>query len=103
MSSLILTATARFLMPLLIMFSLFLLLRGHSAPGGGFAGGLEPAVGFTQQRQEPPSLRVRRLVARDGVLGVVDAIGERAALLVVLDPLHEDDLAKLRVFGEGLR
>lgn len=40
MSSLILRTTARFLMPLLILFSIFALLRGHNLPGGGFAGGL---------------------------------------------------------------
>ena len=27
-------------MPLLLLFALFLLLRGHNAPGGGFVGGL---------------------------------------------------------------
>lgn len=40
MPSLILKTAARYLVPLLIMFSVFLLLRGHDAPGGGFVGGL---------------------------------------------------------------
>jgi len=31
---------ARNMMPVLLMFSLFLLLRGHNQPGGGFVGGL---------------------------------------------------------------
>ncbi len=37
---------ARFLLPLLLLFSLFLLLRGHNQPGGGFVGGLVAAAAF---------------------------------------------------------
>ena len=40
MNSVILRTAARFLMPLLILFSFFILLRGHNEPGGGFIGGL---------------------------------------------------------------
>jgi multicomponent Na+:H+ antiporter subunit B len=46
MTSLILRTATRFLMPLLLLFALFLLLRGHNAPGGGFVGGLVVASGF---------------------------------------------------------
>jgi multicomponent Na+:H+ antiporter subunit A len=38
---------ARLLMPLLLLFALFLLLRGHNEPGGGFVGGLVAAAAFT--------------------------------------------------------
>ena len=44
MQSLILSTTARLLLPLLLMFSVFLLLRGHNEPGGGFVGGLTAAA-----------------------------------------------------------
>jgi multicomponent Na+:H+ antiporter subunit A len=37
---------ARFLMPLLLLFAVFLLLRGHNEPGGGFVGGLVAAAAF---------------------------------------------------------
>ena len=37
---------ARLLMPLLLVFSVFLLLRGHNQPGGGFVGGLVAAAAF---------------------------------------------------------
>lgn len=40
MNSLILGATSRMLLVLLLLFSVFLLLRGHDLPGGGFVGGL---------------------------------------------------------------
>jgi len=46
MSSLILRTATRVLMPLLLLFGLFLLMRGHNAPGGGFAGGLVVAAAY---------------------------------------------------------
>ena len=46
MTSLILRTGARVLMPLLLLFGLFLLLRGHNAPGGGFSGGLVVAAAY---------------------------------------------------------
>ncbi|HEX7154818.1 MAG TPA: Na+/H+ antiporter subunit B [Thermoanaerobaculia bacterium] len=44
MTSLILRTAARYLVPLLLLFSIFTLLRGHNLPGGGFAGGLLAAT-----------------------------------------------------------
>ncbi len=44
MRSLILLTASRLLFPLLLLFSVFLLLRGHNAPGGGFVGGLVAAA-----------------------------------------------------------
>ncbi|KAA0874214.1 Na+/H+ antiporter subunit B [Nitrincola tapanii] len=38
--TLILHVAARFLVPLQMLFSIFLLLRGHDEPGGGFIAGL---------------------------------------------------------------
>ena len=40
MTSTILQTATRVLMPLLLLFAVFLLLRGHNQPGGGFVGGL---------------------------------------------------------------
>lgn len=47
MSSLILQTAARSLVSLMLLFSLFLVLRGHNEPGGGFIGGLVAAAAFT--------------------------------------------------------
>ncbi len=47
MKSLILQTIARLLLPLMILFSVFLMLRGHNEPGGGFIGGLVGAGAFS--------------------------------------------------------
>ena len=46
MTSSILQTAARLLMPLLLLFAVFLLLRGHNQPGGGFVGGLVVSASF---------------------------------------------------------
>lgn len=57
MKSLILSAVAKFITPFMLAISVFLLLRGHNEPGGGFAGGLVGAAAlalhmFTFSEQE---------------------------------------------------
>jgi multicomponent Na+:H+ antiporter subunit B len=44
--SLILRITTRLLVPILLLFSIFMLLRGHNLPGGGFVGGLVAGSAF---------------------------------------------------------
>ncbi|MEO1613216.1 MAG: MnhB domain-containing protein, partial [Pseudomonadota bacterium] len=46
MKSVILRAGTRYLAGLLLIFSVYMLLRGHNEPGGGFIGGLVGATGF---------------------------------------------------------
>lgn len=46
MNSVILATVSRLLTGLLLVFSVFLLLRGHNLPGGGFAGGLVASCAF---------------------------------------------------------
>ena len=46
MRSVILAAATRVVFPLLLLFSVFLLFRGHNEPGGGFVGGLVAATAY---------------------------------------------------------
>ena len=46
MNSLILNVATRVLVALMLLFSVYMLLRGHNEPGGGFIGGLIAAIGF---------------------------------------------------------
>ena len=46
MNSLILQTATRLLFTLLLLFSIFLLLRGHNEPGGGFIAGLVTSGAF---------------------------------------------------------
>jgi multicomponent Na+:H+ antiporter subunit B len=79
MTSLILSSATRFLLPLLLLFSIFVLLRGHNEPGGGFVGGLIAAAAFalhaiaTDLRTTRRTLRLdpRTLIA----IGLIAALG----------------------------
>ncbi|WP_343701938.1 Na+/H+ antiporter subunit B [Chitinophaga sp.] len=46
MKSVILRTASNYLLPLLLLFSVFILLRGHYNPGGGFVGGLIASIAF---------------------------------------------------------
>ena len=46
MNTLIFRTVAPFLTALMLLFSVFVLLRGHNEPGGGFIGGLIAASGM---------------------------------------------------------
>lgn len=84
--SLILMTGTRYLLPLLIMFALFLLLRGHNEPGGGFVGGLVTAAALALYAMAVGEREARRLIRIDAIyiiaLGLVVALG--SGLLAVL-------------------
>ncbi|MGJ3234112.1 Na+/H+ antiporter subunit B [Marivirga sp.] len=46
MNSFILKNSARIIVPFMLLFSVFLLFRGHNLPGGGFIGGLMAGAAF---------------------------------------------------------
>lgn len=46
MKTIILRTASNYLLPILLLFSIFILLRGHYLPGGGFVGGLIASIAF---------------------------------------------------------
>lgn len=46
MNSIILKTASSYLLPLLLLFSVFILLRGHYLSGGGFVAGLVASIAF---------------------------------------------------------
>ena len=65
MNSIILATVSRLLTGLLLVFSVFLLLRGHNLPGGGFAGGLVAASAFVLHALAAGFPSARRLLRLD--------------------------------------
>ena len=72
MKSLILQTASRYLMVLLVLFSVFMLLRGHNEPGGGFVGGLLIAGAFALYGLAYEPKAARRLLRLDpqSIIGV---------------------------------
>jgi multicomponent Na+:H+ antiporter subunit B len=64
-NSLILRTAARFLLVLLLVLSVFVLLRGHNEPGGGFIGGLLAAGGVAIYQLSCGTRLARRLLRID--------------------------------------
>ena len=62
MKSLILYTALRFLIPLIFLLSLFLLVRGHNSPGGGFIAGLVFTGGIALFVLSAGTRRARRLL-----------------------------------------
>ncbi|MFC3166901.1 MULTISPECIES: MnhB domain-containing protein [Paracoccus] len=91
MNSLILSVGARFLTALFLLFSLFVLLRGHNSPGGGFIGGLIGAAGFVLYSFAAGVEAARQALRVDpraiGVWGMAIAVlSGLASALASLDP-----------------
>jgi len=91
MRSLILATAARLLVPLLLLFSVFLLLRGHNDPGGGFAGGLVASAAFILLAisRDPAAARQALHIEPQALIGVglLVAIGAGVVGLLLGDPL----------------
>ena len=90
MNTLILRTAARLLIPIQVVFSLFLLLRGHNDPGGGFAAGLVIATAFALHALAFSPGATRQMIPIQPVtvagLGLIVALGSGAIGLLAGDP-----------------
>lgn len=86
MKTLILNTTNRLIMGILLVFSVFLLIRGHNLPGGGFTGGLVAGSAFALQALAYGVPAARRVLVFDPrtflAAGLVTAILSSAAAAV---------------------
>ena len=85
--SLILRTTTRLLFPLTLVFSIFLLIRGHNEPGGGFVGGLAAASAFALVLAANGLEKAREVLRVDPL--VLVGTGLALALLSGLPPLFD--------------
>jgi multicomponent Na+:H+ antiporter subunit B len=89
--SLILQVSARYLLWSCLGLSVFVLLRGHNEPGGGFIGGLIAALGFVFHALANGGAATRTVLRIDplalGGIGLLAAIASgMPALFATADP-----------------
>lgn len=112
MKSLILHTISITLLPLLILFSVFVLLRGHYLPGGGFIGGLIAAIAFILHAFANGLKETRKVLRMHP--GFLIPIGLSIAVLSALAPVlftgdpvmtglwYDKDIAILGKIGSAL-
>lgn len=86
MTSLLFNVVVRALQPLLLFFSIYLLISGHHEPGGGFAGGLVAASGYVLQAIAHSSRSARQglRVPLPSLLGIGLCVALASATLPVV-------------------
>lgn len=89
MKSVILQTASRYLLPILLLFSLFVLLRGHYHPGGGFVGGLVASIAFVLDKFTNGSEHTMRLLRRHP--GTLIPIGLAIAAMSMVAPIFIGD------------
>jgi monovalent cation:proton antiporter len=85
MTSLILTTVTRLVFFVVLLFSLYLLLRGHNSPGGGFIAGVMTALGILLQSIASDLDYVRRVFRMEPRL--LAGLGLMTALTTGLVPM----------------
>lgn len=86
MTTVILNTIARIILPLLLMFSLYLLGRGHNSPGGGFIAGVLAGLTIALQLNVFGTKYVRNIFVFDSIsiifIGLLVAAGTGFASIV---------------------
>lgn len=104
-TSFILRPATRLLFPLLLLFSVFLLLRGHNEPGGGFSAALVTASAFILYRFAFGVQATRRVLSRSTLslsgAGLLVAMGSGVLALFEGQPLMTGLWGQAAVPGFG--
>ena len=105
MTSLILSTATRLLLPLFLLFSIFILLRGHNEPGGGFVGGLIAAAAFALHAIAYDVEKTRTLLAIDTrsliVLGLLLAMSSGMVSLFMGEPFFTGQWVRISFWSIG--
>lgn len=111
MKSIILRTASNYLLPLLLLFSVFILLRGHYLPGGGFIGGLVASIAFVVHAFANGLAKTRYLIRiHPGFLipvGIVIALISGIAPLFIGEPFltglwFQDPIPVIGMIGSAL-
>jgi multicomponent Na+:H+ antiporter subunit B len=105
MTSYLLRTAASFLLPLLLLFALFLYLRGHDEVGGGFVGGLVAAAAWALYALAFDAARARRALLIDPRLligfGLLVALASGLVGLFLGHPFLTGEWIELHLIGFG--
>jgi multisubunit Na+/H+ antiporter MnhB subunit len=86
LSTVIFKVAARVLVPLALVFGIYIYFKGHQTPGGGFVGGLVTAVGLIVHRMAYGADNLQRLLpCRERLLiavGLAFALGTGVLALI---------------------
>jgi multicomponent Na+:H+ antiporter subunit B len=102
MNSLILGAVSRLVGALMLAFSIYLLLRGHNEPGGGFVGGLVAASAVALVAMASGAASARRAMLVEPRVFIVTGLGIAVAAGLMAAFAAEPFLTGLWQFPAGL-
>lgn len=88
MTSIIFRTATRYMFPPLLVFSVYVLLRGHHYPGGGFVGGLFAGSAFALYAMAFTVAEARGVLRKDP--RDITAVGLAVALISGIPPIFKN-------------